>query len=81
MGQGQSDAALEALRACLQSGGWLCLQNVHLVTSWLPVIESELSSRALHPNFRLWLTTEPHPKFPSILLQNSLKLTVEAPPG
>ena len=31
--------------------------------------------------FRLWLTSEPHAKFPSILLQSSLKITYETPPG
>ena len=37
----------------------------------------------LNPNkkFRLWLTSEPHTKFPSILLQSSLKITYETPPG
>ena len=34
-----------------------------------------------HPAFRLWLTTEPHAHFPAILLQQSLKITFEAPPG
>jgi hypothetical protein len=32
-----------------------------------------------HPAFRLWLTTEPHANFPAILLQQSLKITFEAP--
>ena len=38
---------------------------------------------ALKPNkdFRLWLTSEGHPKFPTILLQSSIKITYEAPPG
>ena len=31
--------------------------------------------------FRLWMTAEPHVKFPTILLQSSLKVTFEAPPG
>jgi dynein heavy chain 2 len=34
-----------------------------------------------NPSFRLWLTTEPHTKFPAILLQISLKVSYEAPPG
>lgn len=34
-----------------------------------------------HKQFRLWLTSEPHAKFPSILLQSSLKVTYETPPG
>jgi len=33
------------------------------------------------PKFRLWLTSEPHMRFPSILLQTSLKITYETPPG
>lgn len=34
-----------------------------------------------HKEFRLWLTSEVHPKFPTILLQSSIKITYEAPPG
>lgn len=81
MGQGQSDAALRMLREGAEEGNWVCLQNVHLVVSWLGVLEKELRSLTPHPAFRLWLTTEPHPRFPPILLQQSLKLTFEAPPG
>ena len=33
------------------------------------------------PGFRLWLTAECHDEFPLILLQSSLKVTYEAPPG
>lgn len=39
MGQGQADLAIQTLRECAQSGEWLCLKNLHLVTSWLPVLE------------------------------------------
>ncbi|XP_043928516.1 cytoplasmic dynein 2 heavy chain 1 isoform X1 [Protopterus annectens] len=81
MGQGQADLAVRTLKDCARDGEWLCLKNLHLVTSWLPVLEKELNS--LHPksNFRLWLTAEIHPKFTPILLQSSLKITYEAPPG
>jgi dynein heavy chain 2 len=34
-----------------------------------------------HPEFRLFLTAEPHAKFPPSLLESSLKITFEAPPG
>lgn len=30
-----------------------------------------------HQNFRLWLTTEAHSKFSTVLLQSSLKVTYE----
>jgi dynein heavy chain 2 len=34
-----------------------------------------------HGDFRLFLTSEAHPGFTSILLQQSLKATFESPPG
>jgi len=34
-----------------------------------------------HPEFRLFLTSEPHEHFSTLLLQQSLKVTYEAPPG
>ena len=81
MGQGQSEAALAMLNEGAEKGWWVCLQNVHLVVGWLPVIEKTLHSLQPEDNFRLWLTTEEHPRFPPILLQQSLKVTFEAPPG
>ena len=35
MGQGQEAPAEAMLERCAQSGGWLMLQNVHLMQSWL----------------------------------------------
>lgn len=34
-----------------------------------------------HPNFRIWITTEPHKDFPISLLQMSIKYTYEPPQG
>nr|CAB3240329.1 cytoplasmic dynein 2 heavy chain 1-like [Phallusia mammillata] len=81
MGQGQADVAMQLVRECSRNGQWLCLKNLHLVTKWLPVLEKELNSLTPHESFRLWLTSEVHVKFPTILLQSSLKITYEAPPG
>ena len=39
MGQGQAEIAIQLLRDCARSGEWLCLKNLHLVTSWLPTLE------------------------------------------
>ncbi len=69
------------LREAAQKGHWLCFKNIHLVNSWLPILEKELKCLNLHKNFRLWLTTEPHAHFPAILLETCLKVTYEAPPG
>ncbi|MEW5298927.1 MAG: hypothetical protein WDW36_001997 [Sanguina aurantia] len=81
MGQGQAEKALTLLRACAREGGWLVLKNVHLAVSWLPTLEKELYTLSKHENFRLFLTSEPHDKFPTTLLEGSLKVTFEAPPG
>jgi len=81
MGQGQSEAAIKLLHESAENGLWLCLQNVHLVVNWLPKLEKELLNTEENPSFHLWLTTEPHPRFPPILLQRSVKVTFEAPPG
>ncbi|CAF4638011.1 unnamed protein product [Rotaria sp. Silwood1] len=81
MGQGQMQIALDHLKKCSSQGTWLCLKNLHLVTPWLTTLEKELNSLKPHKDFRLWLTSEVHPKFPTILLQSSIKITYEAPPG
>jgi len=81
MGQGQMEIALNLLKQCSNEGSWLCLKNLHLVTPWLTTLEKELNSLKPHKDFRLWLTSEVHPKFPTILLQSSIKITYEAPPG
>lgn len=36
---------------------------------------------APHPDFRVWITTEPHKDFPVSLLQMSIKYTYEPPQG
>uniref|UniRef100_H2ZEZ5 Uncharacterized protein n=1 Tax=Ciona savignyi TaxID=51511 RepID=H2ZEZ5_CIOSA len=77
MGQGQSDVAMQLVRECARNGQWLFLKNLHLVTSWLPILEKELNGLVPDSNFRLWLTSEVHPKFPPVLLQSSLKITYE----
>jgi dynein heavy chain 2 len=81
MGGGTNDAALELIKTVAPRGDWVFLKNLHLVTSWLPNLEKEIKMLSPDKRFRLWLTSEPHGKFPSILLQSSLKITYETPPG
>ncbi|EGR34655.1 hypothetical protein IMG5_004580 [Ichthyophthirius multifiliis] len=85
MGGNQNDIALEKLREAQNKGLWICLKNLHLVTSWLPVLEKEikntLQNETTHKNYRVFLTTEPHEKFPAILLETCQKISYESPPG
>lgn len=39
MGQGQAEIAMKLLNECSANGSWLCLKNLHLVTSWLGTLE------------------------------------------
>jgi len=32
-----------------------------------------------HPDFRLWLSSNPNPEFPIALLQSAIKMTTEPP--
>ncbi|VDM11066.1 unnamed protein product [Wuchereria bancrofti] len=81
MGQGQRQAALEAIRTCATNGGWVCLKNLHLAINDLAAIEKEFLTSKRDPNFRLWLTSESNEHFSPQLLQTSLKIVYEAPPG
>ena len=51
------------------------LQNCHLLVHWLQQLEKHLEKlNKPHPDFRLWLTTEPVSSFPIGILQRSLKV-------
>ena len=52
------------------------LQNCHLLVKWLRELEKALERiNKPHPDFRLWLTTDPTPEFPIGILQRSLKVS------
>lgn len=44
-------------------------------------LEWEKGNGTVHPDFRLWITTEVHDSFPISLLQICIKFTNEAPSG
>ena len=71
MGQGQEDRAKKAIFDCAQKGYWIMLQNCHLMQNWLyglngleGYLESVFSSPKTHPNFRVFISSEP----PNVLL-------------
>jgi len=78
MGQGQAAVASELLAQAAREGHWLSIKNLHLATNWLSSLDEQLQSITdKHADFRLWLTTEPHPRFSTILAQSCLKVTYE----
>ena len=84
MGQGQCNLAINLLQQCAREGHWLCLKNVHFVSSWLPKLLHSVKSipdPEWHEDTRIFLTAFPTPGIPSYLLESSLKITSETPPG
>lgn len=82
LGQGQEGAALALLDTAVARGQWLMFQNCHLLLSFIRQLEKQLEKVSKpHPDFRLWLTTDPVNNFPIGILQSSLKVVTEPPNG
>ncbi|CAH1986240.1 unnamed protein product [Acanthoscelides obtectus] len=81
MGEGLEAKAILALKQRSESGTWLILKNLHLVTYWLPVLTQNLKNLKAKESFRLWLISEPTPNFYFVLAQNSLKVVYETSQG
>eukprot|EP00918_Siedleckia_nematoides_P007938 GHVU01017250.1.p2 GENE.GHVU01017250.1~~GHVU01017250.1.p2 ORF type:complete len:106 (+),score=17.57 GHVU01017250.1:1755-2072(+) len=86
MGQGQEKIALQAVETAAAEGGWVMLQNVHLMQSWLKSLALCLEKVAptAHPQFRCVISSEPPPLpdqaiVPESILQKCVKIADEAP--
>ncbi len=82
MGAEEGYAAAERLVATgAAQGSWVLLRNIHLCPAWLRALEARLHHLRPDPRFRLFLTSEVHPKLPPGLLRLCDVMVVEAPTG
>uniref|UniRef100_A0A3B4ZEV4 Uncharacterized protein n=1 Tax=Stegastes partitus TaxID=144197 RepID=A0A3B4ZEV4_9TELE len=90
LGQGQAPIAKSMIEEAYLSafysfpGHWVFLANCHLSLSWMPELDKlikQLQVQKPHKNFRLWLSSSPHPEFPISILQAGIKMTTEPPKG
>jgi len=87
LGQGQEKPAEETLDRYIAEGGWVFLDNLHLMQDWVPVFERklEVAAESAHPDFRCFFSAEPingapHAKIvPESILQGSIKVSNEPP--
>ncbi|GBF93145.1 dynein alpha flagellar outer arm [Raphidocelis subcapitata] len=87
MGQGQEGPAEATLARYMKEGGWVFLDNVHLMQGWIPRLERRLEAAAdgVHPDFRCFFSAEPingAPQakiIPESILQNAIKISNEPP--
>ena len=91
MGQGQEAPAEQGLDNFAKNGGWVFLQNIHLMAGWLPSLERklEICAETGHDDFRCFLSAEqpmfagmPAPmvkSIPEAILQSCIKVANEAP--
>uniref|UniRef100_A0A9J7YNX9 Dynein axonemal heavy chain 2 n=1 Tax=Cyprinus carpio carpio TaxID=630221 RepID=A0A9J7YNX9_CYPCA len=82
LGQGQAPIATRLIKEGVANGHWVFLANCHLSLSWMCELDKlvdELQIQECHPDFRLWLSSSPHPEFPIAILQTGIKITTEPP--
>jgi len=60
---GQVTKAESTIRKFAQEGGWVMLQNCHLISSWVPQLERllEIVGATAHEDLRCFKSAEPPP--------------------
>jgi len=87
MGQGQEPIAEGVLDKYTKVGGWVFLDNCHLMQGWIPQLERklEIAAESAHKDFRCFFSAEPingapfAKIVPESILQTCIKISNEPP--
>ena len=86
MGEGQESVAMTAMDRLSSTGGWIFLQNLHLMEFWTPLMERKLETLAetSHKDFRVFTNAEPpgfsfQKNMPEGFMMSAIKIANEAP--
>lgn len=87
LGEECGERTIKILEDSIQMGHWVVLQNCHLSGQFLDEVEKLFmdmdrdETKSFHRDFRLWCTSDTYDQFPISMVQNSVKMTNEAPQG
>ena len=84
LGEGQEENALNSLTSAAKDGGWVVIQNLHLMGNWLMLLEKHIEKirqGEINPTMRIIYTAEPSNDIPAGILQNAIKVTNEPARG
>jgi len=78
--KGLEESVEAAIADACDRGDWIFLDNLHLASDWLPVLEDIMSKwkqgADFSSRFRMWITCIPGPDFPAYILQSSIKVAI-----
>jgi len=87
MGQGQEPVAEGVMDEYSKTGGWVFLDNIHLMSDWLPSLERklEICAEEAVADFRAFTSAEPHPDphanyIPQSIIESSITI-INMPPA
>lgn len=87
MGQGQEPVAEGVMDDFSKKGGWVFLDNIHLMEHWLPKLERklEICAEEAVSEFRAFTSAEPHPDphanyIPQAIIESSITV-INMPPA
>ncbi|XP_055534643.1 cytoplasmic dynein 2 heavy chain 1 [Wyeomyia smithii] len=79
--KGNELEALKLIKEAANTGGWVCIKNIHTVPQWIRHLDETLKSLNFTAEFRLWLTSETVKNLNDTFVKKCNKVLFEPPTG